>query len=526
MATITRRARRGLALALASLLVVVPGCSSRLERSLHPPDPGPPPSSNPLKGHLKDGGVLLFRTWTFDEGTRLVSGTGVRLDRLRNEVAQGVLSIPLDSVALFETNRVHRGIPKGVLAITVVVGVVAVLCILNPKSCFGSCPTFYLDNGTHWKLVAESFSSSILPALEETDVDALPGVLPREGVVELRMTNEAQETHVVRSVDLLYIPRPDRGAAWATKDGGFVTTGFPLMPVAARGPEGDCLADLVALDGRERTSGVDSTDLGAREVLEFEFESAPEGELGIVLSTRQTLLSTYLFYQGLAWLGTRAPAWLASVEQGGAATARAPFRSIQGTLGGLDIEVEQAGSDAWSVTSTPFETGPIAIDTRLVRLDRRALASGRPIKVRLAMTRGYTRIDRVALAGVRGPVVPQRIRPSDVHRRGAPDPEALRDLLDPGRTLVTLPGDTCAIRYRLPTALARAPGDYEWFLEGRGYYLEWIRQQWLAEENPGRAFGLLMSPHDALRALAPEYARGEAAREETFWNSRYGSPTP
>ena len=52
------------------------------------------------------------------------------------------------------------------------------------------------------------------------------------------------------------------------------------------------------------------------------------------------------------------------------------------------------------------------------------------------------------------------------------------------------------------------------------------RQQWLAEEDPRRALELLMSPRDALRALAPAYVRGEAAREQTFWNSRYGSPTP
>jgi hypothetical protein len=244
-----------------------------------------------------------------------------------------------------------------------------------------------------------------------------------------------------------------------------------------------------------------------------------------VLSTRQSLLSTFLIYQGLAWLGTRATGWLAGVERSGA-SARAPFRAIQGTLGGLDVEVEQAGAETWTAQRTPFETGPIAVDTRLVLLDRGAARPGQPIRVRLGMTRGYTRIDRVALVGVRGPLVPERLRPFEVRRGGKPDDGALRALLDPERTLVTLPGDTCAIRYRLPGPLAQAPEDYEWFLEGRGYYLEWMRQQWLAEEDPRRALQLLASPREALRALAPAYARGEAAREETFWNSRYGSPTP
>jgi hypothetical protein len=515
--------RKRLSLALVLFLVAAPGCSSRLTRTLHSPEAGPPSTAGPLKGHLRDGSVLVLASWRFDEGPRLVSGAGVRLNPLRQEVARGELSIPLDSVALFETNRVDRRMPKGVLAMTVVTGVGALLCIANPKACFGSCPTFYVEAEGRWRLVAEGFSGSILPALEASDVDALPGVEPRAGVVALRMTNEAQETHVVRSVELLRVPRPPGGRAWSTGEGAFVATGPPVPPVAARGPEGDCLPALLAPDGRERTSAADSTDLAAREVLELAFAAAPEGELGLVMTTRQTLLSTYLLYQGLAWLGTDAGAWLAGIERTGAA-AGGSFRPLEAALGGLTVEVEQAGAGAWTVERMPFETGPIAVDTRLVLLGRGAARPGEPLRIRLAMTRGNTRIDQVALAGARGAVEPERLRPVEVRRGGAPDAEALRDLLDPARTLVTLPGDTCELRYRLPAPVAQAPGDFEWFLEARGYYIEWMRQEWLAEEDPRRTVQLVASPREALRALAPDYARGEAERERIFWSSRHGQP--
>ena len=523
---------RAAAVVLAALLFAMPGCSSRLDRTLHAPEAGPPAvspatsatttTSYPLKGHLRDGGVVLFDAWRYDEATRVVSGAGARLDPWRKEVARGELSVPLDSVVLFETNSVHRRMSPVIIALSFVTAAVAVACLSNPKGCFGSCPTFYLDDGKEWKLVAESFSSSILPALEATDVDALPRVVAHDGRVELRMTNEAQETHVVRSVDLRCVARPAGGEAWASDRGGFVTTGPAVAPRSARGPEGDCLAALVRADGHERMSACDTTDLAATETIELEFPAAPEGELAVVLTARQSLLTTYLLYQGLAWLGSHAGAWLAGIERSGSG-ALAPFGGLQRALGSLRVEVDQANATPWSADCLPFETGPIAVDTRIVPLGRAAAEPGAPVRVRLTLTRGNNRLDRVALAGIRGPIEARRLRPVEVWRDGRPDAAALADLLDSSRTLVTLPGDTCRIFYRLPEDVARAPDDWVFFLEGRGYYLEWMRTSWLAEEDPRRALQLVVDPRATLRAIAGEYGRGEAAREAMFWRSRHGA---
>jgi hypothetical protein len=88
------------------------------------------------------------------------------------------------------------------------------------------------------------------------------------------------------------------------------------------------------------------------------------------------------------------------------------------------------------------------------------------------------------------------------------------------RTLVTMPGDAYEIEYRLPAA----PERLELFLEVRGYYLEWMRREWLAEENPMLALRLMLDPGGALRSLAPEYKRAEPAMEAVFWSSRYARP--
>ena len=63
--------------------------------------------------------------------------------------------------------------------------------------------------------------------------------------------------------------------------------------------------------------------------------------------------------------------------------------------------------------------------------------------------------------------------------------------------------------------------EYELFLESRGYYLEWIRDEWVADEDLSRATMIFLNPELALRKLAPEFKQVEAEIEELFWNSRY-----
>ena len=58
----------------------------------------------------------------------------------------------------------------------------------------------------------------------------------------------------------------------------------------------------------------------------------------------------------------------------------------------------------------------------------------------------------------------------------------------------------------------------------RGYYLEWIRKEWLAEESKARAALMLYAPSLALRVLAPDFKRHESEMDRVFWGSRYAHP--
>lgn len=386
------------------------------------------------------------------------------------------------------------------------------VCALNPKACFGSCPTFYVSDGERPLLQAEGFSSSIAPALEARDVDALYRARPRSRDLEVRMTNEALETHAVRYVHVLAVPRPAGMRVFSTPDDRFVAAG-PLVTADSCGaPEGDCGEALRAFDGMERRSWADSTDLAARETIELSFASGPRGPTGLVVASRQTLMTTYLIYQALAYMGHYAGEWLAGLERGGAsAVTRA--RTMGQLLGNIEVWAEDAHGD-WVLAGRTGETGPIATDVKLVPLP--GTGPG-PVRVRLRMTKGAWRLDWVALAALGEDVEPVRLEPVQVLRRDTADDTALERLRAGATPLATLPGDVYTLRFELPEDFA----DRELFLETRGYYLEWMRSEWLAEQNLGRARELVVDPRRALRRLAPAYKRMEAGMDSVFWGSKY-----
>ena len=168
----------------------------------------PPPrqSTAPyLKAHLHSGELVVLTSWNDEIGTdRTLRGTGIRYDPNRVKIAQGSMELHVDAIALLESNHqetVARLGYVGLSVYTVLTGTVTLICLIDPKGCFGSCPTFYLDDKAN-RPVAEGFSSSFARVFEETDIDALRVTAESGGNVSLLMMNEALATHAVRSLRL------------------------------------------------------------------------------------------------------------------------------------------------------------------------------------------------------------------------------------------------------------------------------------------------------------------------------------
>lgn len=146
-----------------------------------------------------------------------------------------------------------------------------------------------------------------------------------------------------------------------------------------------------------------------------------------------------------------------------------------------------------------------------------SMLGGSEVHLRLRMTKGLWRLNYLTLASIGDELPSARIPPSKVLRNDTDDASALHKLVDTNAALVTMPGDHYTLLFDLPEDFE----SYDLFLESRGYYLEWIRDVWLAEENTGKAMQMFMQPAAFLRAEAPRFKVAESTMEEAFWNSRF-----
>lgn len=474
---------------------------------------------------MTDGCLYLLDSLRTGISADSVSGYGSYFNQYRELVKTNISSagyyfgppfdIPLSGIALFETNDV-TGLRRKVIAMTLIgvpTLIVSIYCIINPKACFGSCPTFYAWDGKDTSLMAEGFSSSILRTMEKRDIDMLYSAKATGSTFNLRVTNEALETHVIRYADLLVFPHSECERVFATEAGNFFTVSDIRSPSSCTASEGDCLEKVEKMDNNERISEADPKNLIHKEYVEIDFNSIPDGETGLIIGSRQTFMTTYLFYQSLAYLGYSAGNFAARIESGDSSLQKR-VNKVWDLLGGIKVSVANTNGK-WTKASEIMEMGPIASDIHLIRLPK---TGTKTLKVRLELTKGLWRIDWLALARLDQSVEPIRISPSAViaeNRNNSSDIERqLKDTLQP---LITLPGDSYKLVYDLPPASK----DYEFFLSSKGYYIEWMRESWLEEEDHRKAALMFGFPRLFMRMAAADFKKIEPEIEEMFWKSRY-----
>ena len=507
-------------------LVFYPNCSgSRIERISEPPmqftSTGSSESVPYLKLHIMNGELYVLENWMFNNTRDSVSGSGKLLNSNREVISQGQFILPTQQIILAETNQVKSSSSfGGLLALTVITGIFTVVCIANPKACFGSCPTFYAYDGDEYIVQSEGFSSSISPSLEESDVDALYRIKPQNEDFEIKLKNEAYETHVIRSANLLALPKPEGGRVFATPDGEFFQTLDITGASSIIATEGDISEKLCSFDGIERFSEADSNDLSAKEIIDITFNKLGSDNLGIIIASRQTLLTTFLFYQTLSYMGKTTAEWLANIERN-SDQFKPLLDNPRSVLGNIEVLIQNELGE-WDKVGEVGETGPIATDIKIVPLSKISNRDSKnsSIKIRLKMSKGLWRIDYLAIAEIVNEVTPNVIFPSTTTPEYANNSNVTELLANPDSVLVTFPGDEYLVNYQLPPDY----GNYELFIETQGYYLEWMRNEWIGEENAERVYQMFLNPRQFYKDLAPQFKKVESEMEETFWSSKYVYP--
>jgi hypothetical protein len=476
------------------------------------------PSNKFIKAHMKNGRAYILHSWRFDTLDNLLSGYGSLLDlnrrviETRGNMKPGRKStgekfnVGIADIALIETNDPGPSIGGGLAIVSGVTAGFGVYCLMNPKACFGSCPTFYVRNGDTLVLQAEGFSASISPSLEKNDIDMLYDAVPTRDF-ELVVTNEALETHSIRHANLLAFEKTGNERIFATPDGSFYRCTDIMQARQCQSSGVEYLRQVLRADGDEYFSSADSVNLNSREELIVSFDSPANKQVGLLIGKRQTLMTTYLMYQGLAYMGNSVTYWLAEMERG----MVKPDKTIFSLLGGIEVFSKDA-EGGWKFEGALNETGPIATDFNVIPLDPRQPGE---VVLKLRLNKGLWRVDYLGLATLQQKVFPMVIKPSMVDIIRGSEKDALLKLTKGNTYLVTYPGDAYRIRYDLPF------NDAELFLDSKGYYLEWMREEWVKEQNFKKMARMMNNPSKYLKEASLPYKKMEPIMEKTFWNSRY-----
>lgn len=473
-----------------------------------------------LKAHTKNGNVYILKdTWSIDTVNHRVVGKGIVYDFNREKIQESKFHIPIDSVAIFETNKSLSEAEYGrigILTIFTAVNLVGVVyCQANPKACYGSCPTFYIneDDNFHYS-DAEGFSNAISPSLEYGDIDALKNDKLFNHRFVLNMKNEALETHVVRDIKLIAAPRKNGEHIFQSPNDDFYKSKKIHTLTHATVNQNDITASLQHPDYNEYFSFADTENLSSKEELIITFDQISNNDqLGLVVDFRQTLMTTYFIYSAMGYMGDEVSDMFAELERN-PELAKKLDSGIKSELGNIDIYTWDENSKEWIFQNGLYETGPIAINRQIVPLNVKSTAS--PIKIKIIMNKGLWRLDYIGLAKNLEKVEPYYLSPSQIDKNGNINATALANILHEEKQLISMPGDRFKLYFDLPTEHQ----DYELFLYSKGYYLEWMRENWLAEKNMFKLNQMLNDSKSYLRSETKAYKEYEKTMEQQFWNSK------
>lgn len=474
-----------------------------------------------IKIHLANGDVGILQQWHINESKDTIIGEGKHYNFNRLHVQSGPLSFAIDDIVIIETNDLERLKSKDearIAALAILTGVnltINLHCLANPKACFGSCPTFYINENSYIHSAnAEGFSSATSPCFEKEDIDPLQYRSPA-GPFFLTMKNEAFETHMVNELFVEALPKAKNEKVYIDPDGEYYLSDKLYKPAKAMAQGQPIESKIADIDETAYFSTTDSTDLFAQEEIILEFDNLTEEDFGLVINCRQTLLTTFLFYTGISYMGDEAVDYVAKMET--SSIMRSVVTYHLDKFGKIKMYYEDEDGD-WQFINSFGEKGPIAKNLLLIPVPQAGVHDGK-LKLKAVLTKGLWRLDYMGLAATKGKVEPVAIYPAAVEVKNGNMP-ALDDIrADDKDYLISFPGNEFKFTFNLPKIADSQ--EYELFLCSKGYYLEWIRQDWIKGKNIPRLTQMLMSNDQVWEELAVEFKTMEHGMETVFWNSKY-----
>jgi hypothetical protein len=463
-----------------------------------------------VKAHLADGGTVIYPAGVAFRGDSAF-GSGTRYNLALSDSAP-VGPLPLDSVVAMESFHDSVRPAETVLISTLAtVGAgavaIAIACAIDPK-CFGSCPTVYSDSAGTPVLEAEGFSYSIAPLFERRDVDRLRAQPDAAGTLRLEVRNEALETHFINHLELLAVRHePDE---WVTTD----SDGHAVAVRTLRAPSGaldragrDVLADIAAHDGRvfktDPRTLANATPQNLDDWIDLEVPVPDRTDsVALVFRMRNSLLATVLLYDLM--LGDRGPRALDWMARDLAQIAPA-LDMGRWALDHLGMRLLVWDGTAYQPAGHIGDSGPVAWKDVVAVVPTR----GRPVaRIRLRFAADNWRVDRIAATAAWRRVEPATIPLAGAYDAGGrTDTAALAALAAPDERYVESSGGRW-LRAEFAAPAAAAGEGRTFLLASQGYYIEWLRRDWLAGRDSTAFTPSPATLYDAMR-------RWQASQDET-----------
>ena len=436
----------------------------------------------PVKIYFADASQIAFPNG-FEIKDRIVAGRGSRFTL--KGVSEPTLEhhIPLDDISAMTYYQLKSSgasalgsMIMGLYGVTL--APLSVYCLLCPKCCFGSCPTVYVDN----TLRAELFSYSISQYFQEKDLDRIYSPAEEQTEIKIHVANEAMETHYINYLQPLQVIHPKDSHALPDQDQNVVVLQNLNEVSAAQNSTGQDIRHLLRKSDNKTFRSdslfelrLESDELQDWITLEVPVE-AEQQEVYLALRLRNTLLTTILFYDlVMESQGVFALEWMNRMQTDYLYACL--FSEIYQKYAGLRIYVLEDGQ--WSYKTRVGDVGPIAWKDMAIRVPIKN--AGESVKIKLEFFPDNLMIDKLNWSSEIIPEDSLQVISCPLLSIQNSDGTLLTDLdlllSDQDEDfLITYPGQSYHFTYQIKSAAGLQSSV---FLSSQGYYIEWLRGNWI-----------------------------------------------
>ena len=475
--------------------------------------------NGPIRALTFDSLLYTLETFSFTDSN--LSGSGIRKQNGITAPFEG--SIPFNHIVFIEGLETSQW--KSLWVIPMMAGIVGGLStMVNDPSGFsihnrstGSCPYVYVFNGTQFKLEAEAFGTSVSKALEAQTYSLLPSLVPVDGRLTVRVSNERSETHLLNSAHLFAADAPEASSVVLDIDNVLWPVPHPVAPTAACDCSGkDILTDIVKNDGCYWKSDFVHTSpfSGFRDTLEGQFD-LPRGasEATLVIHAINTELITEAYRSVAAVLGDATLQFYHALEKDPGLQS-----SVREWIRECNLRIEVAHGSDWKDVGMMAPEANVAPFSRAIRISNLGGLQG-PLRVRVSSLTDAWRIDAVSIDF--SPVQPLPLHPLEINSVSASDGVDWKSAITSGDSsyALILPPNYLDITFNPAAALGMQRPVY--VFAAQGYLYEWfLRAEPVSSVIPETMTGgdriamleLLIKQRDLF--LPPIYAGWRKAAEE------------